>query len=477
MIITRSNARLIRFVVFAVVLIGCGYLLTKGSSYQPPQVQQVQQQGASGASQLQQQPQAAAAPKLQQQQQQQQQIQKQPAAAPAAAAAAPPQQAQGGAAGSANGGAQLTGQTGDLPYTPKNMGPVAKAFLGSDKKTPQYIPQKNIDPATYSSKDKIKAAFVGLARNQDLQGFLESIKTIEERFNKKFKYDWVFLNEVEFSEEFKTTISNAVSGEAKFGLIPTEHWSYPDWIDQEKAAFVREDMRERKIIYGDSASYRHMCRFESGFFWRQDILKDYEYYWRVDPDVKLFCDIDYDVFKWMKDNGKEYSFTITLPEYKETIPTLWKSTKEFIDKNPQYLAQNNMMNWVSDDGGKTYNGCHFWSNFEIASLDFWRSDAYKAYFEYLDKAGGFFYERWGDAPVHSIAAALFLPKEKIHFFEDIGYFHVPFNNCPVDDRIREERNCDCNPKDDFSWKAYSCTAKYYKVNNFKRQKNWEKFSG
>lgn len=43
------------------------------------------------------------------------------------------------------------------------------------------------------------------------------------------------------------------------------------------------------------------------------------------------------------------------------------------------------------------------------------------YFNYLDKAGGFFYERWGDAPVHSIAAALFLKKEELHFFNEIGY--------------------------------------------------------
>ena len=34
----------------------------------------------------------------------------------------------------------------------------------------------------------------------------------------------------------------------------------------------------------------------------------------------------------MKDNNKDYAFTISLPEYKETIPTLWDTTKEFIEK-------------------------------------------------------------------------------------------------------------------------------------------------
>lgn len=46
-------------------------------------------------------------------------------------------------------------------------------------------------------------------------------------------------------------------------------------------------------------------------------------------------------------------------------------------------------------------------------MDFWRSDAYMEFFNYLDEKGGFYYERWGDAPVHSIGAALFLQKDQV----------------------------------------------------------------
>ena len=35
-----------------------------------------------------------------------------------------------------------------------------------------------------------------------------------------------------------------------------------------------------------------------------------------------------------------------------------------------------------------------WSNFEIGDLNFWRSEAYMKFFEHLDEAGGFYYERW-----------------------------------------------------------------------------------
>jgi len=33
-------------------------------------------------------------------------------------------------------------------------------------------------------------------------------------------------------------------------------------------------------------------------------------------------------------------------------------------------------------------------------------------------------ERWGDAPVHSIAVALFLPKDKIKFFVSRSHLHL-----------------------------------------------------
>jgi hypothetical protein len=107
------------------------------------------------------------------------------------------------------------------------------------------------------------------------------------------------------------------------------------------------------------------------------------------------------------------------------------------------------MGFLSDDGGETYNRCHckplplylsgihslltsryvVWSNFEIGALDLWRGEAYSKFFDFLDEQGGFYYERWGDAPVHSIGAALFANKDQIHFFNDIGYRHEPFQVC------------------------------------------------
>ena len=40
-------------------------------------------------------------------------------------------------------------------------------------------------------------------------------------------------------------------------------------------------------------------------------------------------------------------------------------------------------------------------------------------------------ERWGDAPVHSLATALLLDKDEVHFFDEIGYYHPPFMHIPL----------------------------------------------
>ena len=226
--------------------------------------------------------------------------------------------------------------------------------------TPNLAPEF---PSAAAGGPRMNATFVTLARNSDVWELARSIRHVEDRFNEKYHYDWVFLNNEEFSEEFKKVTTNLVSGKTHYGLIPVDHWSFPDFIDQEKAEAVREEMKNKKIIYGDSISYRHMCRYESGFFFRHELMNKFEWYWRVEPSIELYCDIDYDPFKFMADNKKKYSFVLSLFEYVETIPTLWDSVKTFMSKHPEHIAEGNALGWLSDDEGDTYNHCHFVSSF------------------------------------------------------------------------------------------------------------------
>ncbi|TFK33267.1 glycosyltransferase family 15 protein [Crucibulum laeve] len=312
------------------------------------------------------------------------------------------------------------------------------------------------DGDTPFSSRHANASIVMLARNSDLEGARKSILQLEARFNHRFQYPYVFLNELEFTEDFKSMVKSVTNATVEFGIIPSDHWNQPDWIDEVQASQARKAMAEDGVKYGGSVAYRNMCRFNSGFFFKHELLQKYRWYWRVEPNVRFHCDINFDPFLYMEDNDKVYSFTIATYEIVETISSLWTSVKSFMSLHPEFVVQNNSMNFLSLTWGRTYNRCHFWSNFEIADMEFWRGPAYSSFFDYLDLKGGFYYERWGDAPVHSIAASLFARSDQIHFFEEIGYQHDDWSHCPLNKEIWEKGNCDCSRDHSFDYDDSSC---------------------
>ena len=42
------------------------------------------------------------------------------------------------------------------------------------------------------------------------------------------------------------------------------------------------------------------CRYFSGFFQHHPLLQQFDYYWRMEPDVHYYCDLDYDPFIFMQ---------------------------------------------------------------------------------------------------------------------------------------------------------------------------------
>jgi alpha 1,2-mannosyltransferase len=161
--------------------------------------------------------------------------------------------------------------------------------------------------------------------------------------------------------------------------------------------------------------------------------------------VHYFCDIDYDVFRFMRANNLKYGFNMNILDDARSFPSLWPRTAAFAAANPHLIHPESDMTWLLDSSSDNeYNNCQFFSNFEIGSLAFWRSAANEAYFNWLDRAGGFYYERFGDAPVHTLSVAMFMPKSEIWFFEDVGYQHDINVHCP---RVRGDGEgggkCEC----------------------------------
>ena len=334
----------------------------------------------------------------------------------------------------------------------------------------------SIDPPfVIGCQDPIKAAadhprenavFVVLARNKELDGVLSSMASLERHFNQWFNYPYVFLNNEEFNSTFRSRIRNATNADVEFALVGKDAWGFPEWADADEMKEAIAEQGDRAIMYGGLETYHHMCRFFSGFFFNHPALAKYEWYWRVEPDVKFFCDITYDPFRHMALNNRVYGFVIAIKELVETVPNMFRYTtawkrknsvkttklwdmmlkkeevkksgdsllsipKEILDLDPINPDDKSQQVHPESMDGEIYNMCHFWSNFEIARLDFFQSKEYMSFFEEMDLTGGFWRERWGDAPIHTLGAALLLEPEQVHYFRDIGYQHTDIRHCPA----------------------------------------------
>ncbi|KAK3366772.1 nucleotide-diphospho-sugar transferase [Lasiosphaeria ovina] len=151
----------------------------------------------------------------------------------------------------------------------------------------------------------------------------------------------------------------------------------------------------------------------------------YKWYWRLEPGVSFTCAIPYDQ---MARYGKTYGSTIALWEEPNTCPGLFRAVDDF--RVRKHLPATAM--WKADPGwlrlkhhdrtGDKWNLCRYWSNFEIADLDFFSAASCTGNCSSTSTA-----TRFGDEPVHSLAVHLLLEPSQVHHFADNAYHHEP---CP-----------------------------------------------
>lgn len=286
---------------------------------------------------------------------------------------------------------------------------------------------------------RANATLLVLVRNRELNKVADTVNQIEKHFNSKFNYPYVFLNNNLFSPRFESLMRQVLpERELYFETIDGEIWNKPKGLSSLRLKLGQEFLVEEGIGYASKESYHNMCRYYSGHFYNHPRLQKFKWYWRFEPGTNYYCDIDYDVFQFMEDHNKTYGFTISVYDAHQSVKSLWTTTMDYVKLHPDSVHPNAATDFLTENlmhpektlFTKGYSTCHFWSNFEIGNMDFFRLDPYNSWFEYLEKTGGFYYERWGDAPVHSIGLSLFEDKSKLHWFRDMGYEHTPYVNCP-----------------------------------------------
>ena len=244
----------------------------------------------------------------------------------------------------------------------------------------------------FHDETPIKACIISLLQNKDLLNLAKLVQQFELAFNKNYHYPYVFYNNEEFTNEFKQEIRKHTNSTIEFVLVKKEHWNVPEWIDKIK-------LNKSLQSIGHSVNYRQMCRFNSGFFFRDKVVLKYDYFMRLDSDSSFQCEFESNPFLRFKYENYKYGFILSYHEGAFTIPTLWSTIKSWsksVNLNLSNEHNKQGISFISDDKGESLNGqfCMFYNNFEIGAFSVFRDKSYLDFFDYLDKSGGFFYERW-----------------------------------------------------------------------------------
>ena len=92
------------------------------------------------------------------------------------------------------------------------------------------VDRKKVD----ETKGLVNGCIVVLATNEDLADIINTIHQFEYRFNDRYHYPYVLLNDAEFTPEFRERVSRETRSLVEFGKIPQEQWSVPSWIDRRR---------------------------------------------------------------------------------------------------------------------------------------------------------------------------------------------------------------------------------------------------
>ncbi|KAF9150027.1 alpha 1,2-mannosyltransferase 2.4.1 [Linnemannia schmuckeri] len=278
--------------------------------------------------------------------------------------------------------------------------------------------------------------------DEEVQEARETIRHIEDRFNRGRYYPWVILSpqplsdraqtllqHIPFASRLKTNNSDneveednnrGVATPITFGLIPREQWKFPRWIEALK---VRNgDFSRLKLgLNATSVAVRQRRRYMSGFLAQHDLLDGYEFFWRIDPGLVVFCDLDDDPILAMKHSGQKFAWSVSAAVNEASTPGAWSIIQKFKETYPNHIPQVNDENFITRESLDAFSACSYNVQNSIGSIEFFRSPGYTAYFNMIDKEGPIYYECWEDDTVITIGLSLLLPRNNIRFLKEMGW--------------------------------------------------------
>ncbi|KAI8070421.1 nucleotide-diphospho-sugar transferase [Gongronella butleri] len=313
-------------------------------------------------------------------------------------------------------------------------------------------------PLTHPNPN-LKAALVYFVKGDpgSMANLRRSIQNLNDVFRREFNYPIIVFTHSDLTDEYKELVAGTAGKNIHFEKVDEIFYGYPPQIDRNRAAFARQQMKA--IIHGSSEEFRFEARWWSGTISRHPMIRDLDYYWRIEPEHSYPCPVKFDPFQYMKDNNKLYSFALTSHEIQQTIPTYWETTKEFLKQQKDAIIQpgtpGSIWHFGTNATTMHWNTCHMWTYMQIVSTKYMQDKRYQDWFDHVEKSGGIFYERWGDHVIQTFGAAMTMLRDKVHFWDKICY-RVPDYATHCTNTTELAKIGTCNPSRNYDYGSGSC---------------------
>ena len=187
--------------------------------------------------------------------------------------------------------------------------------------------------------------------------------------------------------------------------------------------FTNSSKQPRSVHRTIHAAYYHMCRFFSSMILYHPLVKQFQYYWRLDAHSFIFASTPIkDPFEIMRNQRIQYAFIMANEDDARYATELWSVFQQFLRQ--RCLRSSPAVDKTQVGWFRSYSLAMIFTNFAIANVSLFRDhQLIRAWLQTAENHGGIYRYRWGDAPIHTLALTQFLPRQDIVRFRYFGYMH------------------------------------------------------
>lgn len=246
-----------------------------------------------------------------------------------------------------------------------------------------------------------------------------SLELLYKNFNNKYQYPvLVFTFGTQYSKRYINNIHETIDPTIEF--IELRPPKIPSHIREEELFYHRKEIPYvRKSFPKSRLGYLHALQFVAGEVMEHPEIRKYDFGLKMDDDTFIIGEIDFDLFKFMRDNNYKFGPFAAKAYDHERVRQCQIGLRELVKK---YIKENNVQCGILN---KSLDKDGNWDSVvardpTIWDLSIFRNQNWKKWWNCVNESGGIYKYRWGDLEIHSLYMRMYYPDSAWYNFDFYG---------------------------------------------------------